>query len=145
MLWRKPPSGRGRAEEKARLEDARRKETEAEAARLRAKLDQERKAREADELARRKAQEARDLASYTKFIDDAQDQLKGNKFDTAIATLLSAKQLRSTDEVNRLLGQAQERKAQAELAKKTAAERAAAEKKLAEEKAPARRATPRPS
>lgn len=123
------------AEDKNKRDDAKRKEQQAEIAQLKGKLDEDRKKTQADELARKKAQEAHDQAAFATLLQSGKDQLKQQKFDAAIASFSAARGLQTNDESQKLLDEARDRKAKAELEKKSADERAAIEKKLAEQKA----------
>jgi colicin import membrane protein len=123
------------AQEKARREAELRRQHEAEVARVQAQVEAERRRREADEQARRKAQEARDQAAYAKFLDEGQKLLAQEKYDAAIATLQNARQLRKTDESDRLLNQALEKQAKAKAQQQGAQARADLERRLAAEKA----------
>jgi tetratricopeptide (TPR) repeat protein len=82
----------------------------AELPRCRAQLRAERQHWEAEELARRKSQEARDQAAYTRLIEDGKRLLTHQQYDIAVATLQTARHLRKTDEVEHLLSQAQAKK-----------------------------------
>src|SRR5262249_39310928 len=123
------------AEEKARREAEQRKQREAELARVRNQVEEERRKREAEELARRKAQEARDQAAYVQLLDDGKKLMAQGKFDAAAASWQSARQVRQTEEVDRLLAQAREKQALAAAQKQSAQAKADLERRLAEEKA----------
>jgi tetratricopeptide (TPR) repeat protein len=115
------------AEEQARKEAELKKQREA----AQAKVEAERKQREAEEAARRKALEERDQAEYARRIEQARGLLARKQFDSAVAALQTARQMRATEEVDRLLQQARDGQAQEEARKKGAE----AERRLAEEKA----------
>ena len=125
---------RARAAERAAQREAElRRQRETELAQARAQLEEERRRREADEKARRAAQEARDGEQYTRLLDQAQRLLAQEKYDPALAALQDARQLRKTDEVERLIGQALAEQARATARKKDEKEQAELERRLAEE------------
>ena len=122
------------AQEKAAKEAAERRQREAELARARQQVEEERKKRAADELARRKAQEARDQAAYNQYLGEGRQLLAQGKPDGALARFQSARQIQATDEVKKLITQAQDQLVEAQ--KKAVAARGAAEaeqRKRAEE------------
>src|SRR5262249_51210811 len=123
------------AEAEAARERQLRGQREAELAKVRGELEAQRTWNASKELARRKAQEDRALAQYTILRPQAQPRLAQAKQDAAIASLQSARQLRKTEEVERLLNDALLRQARLNAERKGAAERAALEQQLAAEKA----------
>jgi tetratricopeptide (TPR) repeat protein len=120
--------------EQARREAELRRQREAQLVQARLQLEEARKQREAEEKARLAAQETRDKAEYTRLLDEAQRLQATQKYDQAVAALQTARQLRKTDEVERLLQSALIEQARATAAKKDAVARAELEKKLASEK-----------
>jgi tetratricopeptide (TPR) repeat protein len=122
------------ADEQARRESDQRRQREAELARVRAQVEDQRRRREADEQARRKAQEARDQAAYAKLVDDGKRLLVQGKYDAAAATLQTARQMRKTEEVDRLIAQAAQQQAKAAADKQSAQARAELGRRQAEEK-----------
>lgn len=122
-------------EQKKKLEADKLKKQEFELAKLRTQLDGERKAKEAEDLKRKKAQEEHDTAAYMKLMENAQSQLRQEKYDAALTMLHAARDLRTTAEVNKLIEEALDKKGKAEAEKKGAEAKAALEKRLAEEKA----------
>ena len=134
---------RARADEAAHLAAAQaaaqqeatlRRRREAELAQARQKMEEDRKNQEAKEQAERAAQAARDQAVYQRLLDSAQAQLAKDQFDAAISSLQTARQLRRTDEVDRLLNQALTEQARA-TAVKNNGDRQELERRLADEKA----------
>lgn len=122
------------AQEKAAKEAAERRQREAELARARQQVEEDKKKRAAEELARRKAQEARDQAAYNQYLGEGRQLLAQGKPDAALARFQSARQIQATDEVKKLITQAQDQIIQAQ--KKAVAARGAAEaeqRKKAEE------------
>src|SRR5262249_33603889 len=99
-----------------------------------AKVEEERKRREAEEAARRKEQDARDHARAAQLIEQGKQQLAKQQFDAALTTLGLARQLQHTPEVDKLLTQASEGKSRVEAQKKGEQAKAELEKKLAEQK-----------
>jgi tetratricopeptide (TPR) repeat protein len=99
----------------------------------RRQLAEERGKQEAKVQAERAAQEARDQAVYQRLLDAAQAAIAKEQFDSAVSSLQTARQLRRTDEVDRLLNQALAEQAKTEALKKGAAEKAELERRLAEE------------
>jgi tetratricopeptide (TPR) repeat protein len=120
------------AQAAAARDAALRQQREDELARARLQLVEERHKREAKEQAERAAQAERDNAVFQRLLDAAQTQLAKDQYDAAISSLQSARQLRRTDEVERLLSQALTEQARA--AATTAAAQAALEQQLAAEK-----------
>ncbi len=128
-------SARARAvAEQARRDEDARKKREADSAAARAKVDDERKQREAQDLARRKEQETRDAAEHARLVDQGRGALAKQDYGQAAAAFATAQRLKKTPEVDKLLLQAQASLARAEAAKKGEAERKAAEVRLAQEK-----------
>ncbi len=123
-------------QEKAAAE-AHRKEMEQKAQReqAQARVDAERRLREAQEAAHRKAQEAKDAADQARLLAQAKDLLGRKQYDQAAAVLQAARQVRISEEADRLLRQAKEGQALEAAAKKGEQARAEAERRLAEEKA----------
>jgi tetratricopeptide (TPR) repeat protein len=119
------------AQDAAAREAALLKQREEELAKMRLALGEERRRREAEE----KAREDQDLAVYTRLLDDAQKFEAKGQYDAAVTALQNARQLRNTDEVQRLLTQAVAEQARAEAEKKGARERDELERRLADEKA----------
>src|SRR5262249_51726476 len=106
-------------------------ERELEKARVRLEKERERVA--AATLAAQKAREQRENAAYQKLLDDAQRFSAQKKYDVTVSTLQTARQLRNSDEVNRLLSQALVAQAQASAALKGESEKRELERRLAEE------------
>ncbi len=134
---------RARAEEAARAraaeealarEAALRQQRDQEIQQIRAQVIEERQQIAAREKALLEAQATRDQATYARLLDDAQRQMAKGEFDPAISALQTARQLRKTDEVERLLNQALVAQAQATAQKQDAPARADLERRLAEEK-----------
>jgi tetratricopeptide (TPR) repeat protein len=100
---------------------------------VRTRTEEDRRRRDAAEQTRRAAEEVRDQGGHNRLVELAQKQLAEEKFAAAVTTLQSARRLRRSDEVDRLLGQALVGQARAAAQKK--GEGAALEKQLAEEKA----------
>jgi tetratricopeptide (TPR) repeat protein len=123
------------AEEQARRADDLRRQRDEERAQLRAQVEAERRRRADEERAQREAQEARDRAAYTQLLDQGQRLLAQEKYDAALTALQTARRLRPTDEVERLLSQALVEQARATAQAKDARARADLERRLAEEKA----------
>jgi tetratricopeptide (TPR) repeat protein len=122
------------AQEKAAKEAAERRQREAELARARQQVEEDKKKRAAEDLARRKAQEARDQAAYNQYLGEGRQLLAQGKPDGALARFQSARQIQATDEVKKLITQAQDQLVEAQ--KKAVAARGAAEteqRKKAEE------------
>ncbi len=113
--------------DKARHEAEAQRQREAALAAARAKVEAERKQREAEDVARLKAQETRDAAEQARLIDEAKGYLAKGQYDAAMAALVTARRLKKSDEVERLAAQVQQAQARAEQEKKVAAERAAAD------------------
>jgi hypothetical protein len=125
-----------RLAEDKKLRDAEKKKLEeAELAKVRAQLEEQKKAELAAEAKRRKEQEARDEAAQAKLLENAQDMMKQEKFDSAIQMLSAAKQLKASPEIEKLLKEARDQQARAVAAQKGAAEKAKLDAQLAEEKA----------
>lgn len=122
------------AEEQARREAGLRQKREAELVQARAQLEEERRRRDAEEKTQREAFEARDRAEYTRLLDQAQRLLAQEKYDPAVEALQTARRLRKSDEVERLLSQALVEQARATAQKKDAQTRAELERKLEEER-----------
>jgi tetratricopeptide (TPR) repeat protein len=118
------------ADEQARLAAERKKQEDD----ARQRVEEEKKKREADELARRKAQEQRDKQEAERFLAQAKDLLGKQQFDAALAAAESAHRLHAAD-ADKLLHDIQEQKTLTEAKKKGEEARLDAEKKLAEEKA----------
>ncbi|MBL8799029.1 MAG: hypothetical protein JNM56_34405 [Planctomycetia bacterium] len=123
------------AEEKKQRDAEKKKLEEAELAKARAQIEEQKKAEAAAEAKRRKEQEARDEAAQAKLLENAQDMMKQEKFDSAIQMLSAARQLKATPEVDKLLKEARDQQARVLAAKKGAEEKSKLEAKLAEEKA----------
>jgi tetratricopeptide (TPR) repeat protein len=117
------------AQEKAQKEAAQRQQHEAELARARKQVEEEKQKRAAEEVARRKAQEARDQAAYNQYLGEGRQFLAQGKFDVALARFQSARQVHPTDEVNKLITQAQDQLAQAQKKASQAQAAAAAEQR----------------
>lgn len=115
-------------------EARRRQQREQERLAAQAQLEAARRAREEAERARLEAQARADQAAYTRLLDDAQRHAAQNNWDAAVSMLQTARQLRRTEEVERLLQNALMEQAKATVKKEDAAKLAALEKKLAEEK-----------
>jgi tetratricopeptide (TPR) repeat protein len=96
---------------------------------LRDQLEEDRRRREQEA----KAREARDHQEIQTLVAQAQQQLFEKKYDDAIITLQSAQKIRKTEEVEKMLADAQAARAIA--TQKDADARAKLEKRLAEEKA----------
>ncbi len=79
-----------------------------------AKVELQRKQQADLEEARRKANAERDLKAHKEMLANAQSSLAKQQYDSAIALLQSAKQLRADPEVDRLLTQARGDQAKAE-------------------------------
>jgi len=107
---------------------------DADLAKARQQLLENRRNQEAREQADRAAQAARDQALYQQMLSDAQRQLAKEQFDAAISALQTARQMRRTDEVERLLSQALAEQARATALKANPAGKADLERQLAEEK-----------
>jgi tetratricopeptide (TPR) repeat protein len=107
---------------------------DADLAKARQQLLADRRKLEAREQADRAAQAARDQALYQRMLDDAQRELAKAQFDAAVSALQTARQMRRTDEVERLLSQALTEQARATALKTNAAGKAELERQLAEEK-----------
>jgi tetratricopeptide (TPR) repeat protein len=99
-----------------------------------AKIEEEKRRRAAEETAQRKAREAQDQAAYDKLLTSARQLLAREQYDAALSDLQSAKSLRKTDEVERLIAQTQDARTLAAARKKSEQARLEAERKLAEEK-----------
>jgi tetratricopeptide (TPR) repeat protein len=108
---------------------------DAEAAAARQQLLEARRNQESREQADRAARAARDQALYQRMLDDAQRQLANEQYDSAISALQTARQMRRTDEVDRLLSQALVEQARATALKTNPAGQADLERQLADEKA----------
>ncbi|MBI1913578.1 MAG: hypothetical protein HYS12_02305, partial [Planctomycetes bacterium] len=100
----------------------------------RERLEREQKRIAAAALVAQKAREERDRAAYQRLLDDAERFRTRNKFADAIATLQTARQVRNTDEVNRLLVQVQIAQAQDAAAHQGERERRELERRLTEER-----------
>ncbi len=100
----------------------------------RQQLLEDRRNQEARERADRAAQAARDQALYQKMLNDAQRQLTKQQFDAAVSALQTARQVRRTNEVDRLLSQALVEQARATALKANPAGKVDVERQLAEEK-----------
>jgi hypothetical protein len=116
--------------QQAQERQAREKELE----RARLQLAAQRQQRQDDELARRKAQEEQELAEHARLLDRAGKLLVQKQYDEAAALLQSARRLRRTDELDRLLDQALLEQTRAAARKKGAKESDELERQLAEEK-----------
>src|SRR5262249_15068614 len=123
------------AQEQAAKEAAARKQREQELAQAKAKVEEERKRRDAEDAARRKEAETRDTAHAAQLVEQAKQCLTKQRYDAALTALASARQLQHSEEVDKLIAQANEGKARAEAEKKGAQAKAELERKLAEEKA----------
>jgi len=123
------------AEEQRRRQAAERKQREEALAQTQSKLAEERKQREAAEQARRKEQEARDQGVHARLLNQGQQLLSQQKYAEAVATLQNARRLKASDDVNRLLAEAQEKQAKAEAEKKVGPAKVELERKRAEERA----------
>lgn len=121
-------------------EARRRQQREQERLAAMAQLEAARRAQEEAQRARLEAQTRADQSAYTRLLDDAQRQAAQNNWDAAVSMLQTARQLRRTDEVERLLQNALMEQAKATVKKEDAAKVAALEKKLAEEKERRRKA-----
>jgi tetratricopeptide (TPR) repeat protein len=111
-----------------------RKQREAELAQARTLLEAERQRRDADELARRKAQDARDQQEYARLLDLAQRLSAKGQFDQAVGAAQRAKQIRPTNEAERLVNQLLVEQAKAAAERQGAAARAKLEADLAAER-----------
>jgi tetratricopeptide (TPR) repeat protein len=109
---REAEQARAAAEQQRARADQERLKAEA-LARARADLDRERARTAAEAETRRQSDEARDQAAYTKLLGDGQRLLAQGKFDAAVSALQSARQIRKTDEVERLLHDALDKQARA--------------------------------
>jgi tetratricopeptide (TPR) repeat protein len=96
-----------------RREAALRLERAADADRVRVQLDAERQQRVSAEQARRQARDQADAREYARLLDDAQRLQAKGEFDSAIRALQTAKRLRPTEEVDRLLTAAMVQQARA--------------------------------
>jgi tetratricopeptide (TPR) repeat protein len=123
--------------DKARHEAEAQRQREAALAAARARVEAEKKQREAEAAATQKAQEARDAAEQSRLVEQARGFLAKGQYDAAMGALLTARRLKKSDEVERLVAQVQEAQARAEAEKKATAAKAEAEKKMAAEKAAA--------
>jgi tetratricopeptide (TPR) repeat protein len=124
-------AARDRAQaEQARVAAERKRQQEA----AQSKVEAERKQREAQEAARRKAQEANDRAAHDQLLAQAKQALAKKDIAAAAAAAESAQRLRATKQADDLLRQAREQQALAEAEKKGAQARAEAERRLAEQK-----------
>ncbi|HMP59924.1 MAG TPA: hypothetical protein PKD86_11270, partial [Gemmatales bacterium] len=112
-----------------------RQQREREAAAARAQWESAQRAQAEADQARRAALAQADQAAYQRLLDDAQRQSAQNNWDAAVSMLQTARQLRRTEEVERLLAAALMEQAKAAARKEDAAKLAALEKKLAEEQA----------
>jgi tetratricopeptide (TPR) repeat protein len=121
--------------EQAAKDAAQRKQREAELAQAKAKVEEERHRRDAEQSARRKEQETRDQAEAARLVGVAKQQLAKQQYDAAVVSLNAARRLHKTEEVDRLLNQAEEAKARADAAKKGDQAKAEFEKKRAAQKA----------
>ncbi|HBI41343.1 MAG TPA: hypothetical protein DDY78_00610, partial [Planctomycetales bacterium] len=108
---------------------------DADLANARQQLLEDRRNLEARDQADRAARAARDQALYQRMLDDAQRQLANEQYDAAISALQTARQMRRTDEVDRLLSQALVEQARATALKTNPAGRADLERQLADERA----------
>jgi tetratricopeptide (TPR) repeat protein len=126
------------AEELSREHWARRRQQEE--LERRAQWQAARQAQADAEAARRAAQAQADQAAYVRLLDEAQRQAAQNNWDAAVSMLQTARQLRRTDEVDRLLQQALMEQAKAAVRREDAARAAALERQLAEEQARRRQA-----
>jgi tetratricopeptide (TPR) repeat protein len=113
-------------------EAARQRHRAAELTEARNRTEADRRRREVEEQTRRAAQELRDQAEQNRLVELAQKQRGQQKYESAVASLQSARRLRKSDEVDRLLGQALVEQARATA--RTKDEQAALERRLAEEK-----------
>lgn len=107
---------------------------------LRAQVEEERRQTTAREEARRREQEARDQVEYTRLVDQGQRQMAQQKYDEAVASFQSARQMKKTDEVEKLVAAALVEQARASAARKGQREREELERRLASEKAARERA-----
>jgi TolB-like protein len=123
------------AEANAAREAALLRQREDELARTRLALGEERRRRDAEAKAARDAPAARDTAVYERLLDDGQRFETKSEFDAAVASYQNARQLRRTDEVERLLTQALVEQSRAAAAKLGAKDKQDLERRLAEEKA----------
>jgi tetratricopeptide (TPR) repeat protein len=105
-----------------------------------ARVEDEKKKRAAEDEVKRKAQEARDQAEYARLITASRQSLSKQRYDEALTAAQSARVLKQTDEVEKLLTQVRQEQAVAEAARKSAAARADAEHRVAEDNARAAQA-----
>jgi tetratricopeptide (TPR) repeat protein len=108
---------------------------DADLANARQQLLEDRRNLEARDQADRAARAARDQALYQRMLDDAQRQLANEQYNGAISSLQTARQMRRTDEVDRLLSQALVEQARATALKTNPAGQADLEQQLADERA----------
>jgi hypothetical protein len=120
---------------KAQAEAEAKKQREAALAAARQKVEDEKKKREAEETEKRKDQDARDAVELAHLIDQAKASLAKGQYDAALGALQTARRLKKSDEVEKLVAQVQEAQARAEAEKKGQQAKADLEKKLAAEKA----------
>jgi tetratricopeptide (TPR) repeat protein len=108
---------------------------EAELAQARAQVAEEQRRRTAEEQAQRKVQEERDQTAYAKLLDEGRRLLAQGKYDAAVSALQNARQLRKTDEVERVLSEAREKQAKAQAQARVDLVRRQAEEKARREQA----------
>src|SRR5439155_21974609 len=99
------------AQEQARRAAELQKQREAELARTRALLEDQRRRQETDAQAQRQAQESRDQAAAAKFAEDGKKLLAQGKFDAAVTSFQAAQRLHKMNEVEGLITQASEKAA----------------------------------
>jgi tetratricopeptide (TPR) repeat protein len=122
------------AEALAKRERDQRSQLEKELVQARDQVAAERRKRDEEEKKRLAVQKERDDATYKRLLDAAEAAGAKGNYDEAVASLQSARALRNSDEVNRLLSDALVNQAKEAAAKKGAAEKEALEKQLADEK-----------
>jgi tetratricopeptide (TPR) repeat protein len=101
-----------------------------------AKVAAERRRKEAEDAERRKAQEARDLADYSRFVAQAKDATAKKQYDAARSALDAARLIKATDEVAKLAKEVQDARMLADAKTNSDAQRAS-EQRLAKDKAAA--------
>jgi hypothetical protein len=119
------------AAEQARKEEEARRQREA----ALAKVEAEKKRREAEDAQRRKEREAKDLADQAHLVEQARGLMAKKQYDKAIGALQAARTIHATADVDRLMQEVKDAQALEDAHKKGETERAATEKRLAEEKA----------
>jgi tetratricopeptide (TPR) repeat protein len=108
------------------------REREFEQARQALAAEQQRRAQE--ELARRKSEEAQVNATYQRLLDQAEQAKAKGQFDVAVSALQSARQLKPSGEIDRLVTAALVDQARADAAKKGEEEKKKLEQQLTLEK-----------